>query len=116
MAASIVAPPSVLRPPVVGKPWQLACWLILTIAALFVTWGARTRRRAPGRLAYAVGLLVVLVLAAIAMSACGCGGGTTSGGGNSGTPPGTYPLTVTGSYNSGTTTVNHTMMLTLTVR
>jgi len=42
--------------------------------------------------------------------------GTASGGGNSGTPPGTYPLTVTGSYNSGTTTVNHTTMLTLTVR
>ena len=115
-AASIVALPSVLRPPVVGKPWQLACWLVLAIAALLVTWDARARRRAPGRLAYAVGLLVVLVLGAIAMSACGGGGGTTSGGGNSGTPPGTYPLTVTGSYNSGTTTVNHTTMLTLTVR
>jgi len=38
------------------------------------------------------------------------------GGGNSGTTPGVYTLTVTGTYASGSTTLTHSLNLTLTVR
>jgi len=53
----------------------------------------------------ASGLLLTLALA-------GCGGGTPS---NPGTPAGTYTLTVTGSMGSGSATLSHSVMLTLTV-
>jgi len=47
------------------------------------------------------------------MSACG-GGNSSSGGG--GTPAGTYTLTVTGSFTSGSTTLTHNTKLTLVVQ
>ncbi len=58
------------------------------------------------------------MLALLLWAACGGGGG---GGGpvsppaNAGTPAGTYPLTVMGTYTSSTSTAQHSMKLTLTV-
>ena len=57
----------------------------------------------------------VAALALMLWAACGGGGGGPTGPSNPGTPVGTYPLTVTGSVTSGSTTVTNTMALTLTV-
>jgi hypothetical protein len=66
------------------------------------------------RLGLASAVLFVAMLAAISMP--GCGGGTGNPGPQKqGTPAGTYPITVTGTVTSGTTTTTHNIKLTLTV-
>ena len=50
---------------------------------------------------------------AITWSACGGSSGSTGGGG---TTAGTYNLTVTGTFTSGSTALNHTTKLTLVVQ
>jgi hypothetical protein len=73
---------------------------------------AIARRKLPGEsrwlslmVALAAGFLLTLALA-------GCGGTVTS---NPGTPAGTYTLTVTGTTGSGTSTLSHSVILTLNV-
>ncbi|MGH9406855.1 MAG: hypothetical protein ACRD3D_13590 [Terriglobia bacterium] len=66
----------------------------------------------------ALALSAVLMLA-LGFAACGGGGGSSGSGGithNAGTPTGTYNLVVTGTATSGTTTVNHSVSLTLQVQ
>jgi hypothetical protein len=58
---------------------------------------------------FALGLLVVV---GIAMASCGGGGG---GGGSPATQPGTYPITVSGNFTSGSTTLTRSTNLTLVV-
>jgi hypothetical protein len=84
--------------------------LALVLAAM--AW-AIVRRNQPGvsrwqstMVPLASGLLLTLALA-------GCGGGGTKH--NPGTPAGTYPLTVTGTTGSGSSTLSHSVTLTLTV-
>jgi hypothetical protein len=90
-----------------------AGWLFVAVpVALFSSLIAYGRKRplpVIHPLAFACLLLVVTVL-----SSCGSGGGGNHGG--TGTPPGTYPLTVTGTFNSGSTTLNHSTTLTLVVQ
>jgi hypothetical protein len=57
--------------------------------------------------------LASLLLFVMTFSSCGGGGGGSHGGG--GTPAGTYTLTVTGTFNSGSTTLSHATNLTLVV-
>jgi hypothetical protein len=60
--------------------------------------------------------LVVVCLLSIAITLCSCGGGSGGNRGGGGTPAGTYNLTVTGTFSSGsTTTLTHSAKLTLVV-
>jgi VCBS repeat-containing protein len=66
------------------------------------------------------GRAVLLPLAAgllLAVMATTCGGGGGGGGGstNPGTPAGSYALTVTGTFGSGSTALSHSIALTLSV-
>jgi len=57
-----------------------------------------------------VSLLMLTICIGLALAACGGGGGSKPG-----TPTGTYSLTVTGTFNSGSTTLAHNTNLTLVV-
>jgi hypothetical protein len=57
----------------------------------------------------------ILLGVAMAMTACGGGGSTTSPLGG-GTPAGSYTITVTGTAASGATTLTHNTKLTLVVQ
>jgi uncharacterized repeat protein (TIGR03803 family) len=61
--------------------------------------------------------LLFLFLVAIGSTMLACGGGNgSSGGGGGGTPAGTYSLTVTGTFTSGSTVLKHAVPLTLIVQ
>ena len=89
---------------------------MLALALAAMAW-AIGRRNQPGvsrwrsiMVPLASGLLLTLALA-------GCGGGGTSANvtPNPGTPAGTYPLTVTGTAGSGSSTLSHSVTFMLTV-
>jgi hypothetical protein len=102
------------RPPYGGATarfaWsETACGLLgLGISMSFSGW----RRQRRQGLAYGLALLCLLSIG-VTLSACG-GGSSSSGGG--GTQPGTYNLTVAGSFSSGSTTLTHNIKLTLVVQ
>lgn len=61
---------------------------------------------------------LVMVLALLLVSVQGCGGnsgGSSSGGGSTGTPAGTYTITITGTTSAGNTTITHNVLVKLTV-
>jgi hypothetical protein len=61
--------------------------------------------------------LAIALLAGLALTLTSCGGGSSSGGGGgSGTQAGNYTISVTGSFNTGSTNLAHTTNLTLVVR
>ncbi len=60
--------------------------------------------------------LGLTLLVCVGLTLTSCGGGSGSGGGGSGTQAGTYTLTVTGSFNSGSTNLTHVAKLTLVVK
>jgi hypothetical protein len=60
---------------------------------------------------WAYGFAFLLIFCAGLMSACGSGGG-----GNQGTPAGTYPLVVSGTFTSGSTSLTHKVNLNLVVQ
>jgi hypothetical protein len=108
-APSAIAPRTLPQPRLPGPP----ALLLLAVLLACVAWTLRASRqvRASRRTVFlplAVGLLLALALA-------GCGAGSTGGNSNHGTPPGTYPLTVTGTVGSGSTVLSHSVTLTLTV-
>ena len=88
-----------------------AAWLSVVVFVLllgsFVAHGRKRPLPLARPLTFGCLLLVVLVL-----SSCG-GGGNHSG---TGTPAGTYTLTVTGTFNFGSTTLTHDTILTLVVQ
>jgi len=92
--------------------------VMLMLAALLaaVAWLIREWREegaSRGRAALvplAAGLLLALV-----MTTCGGGGGGGGGSSNPGTPAGSYTLTVTGTFGSGSTALSHSITLTLNV-
>ena len=96
-------------PPLLPGPSTLAMLAVLLAGITQAVRGYRhlgaTRRVA--FLTLAAGLLLALALA-------GCGGGPTPPS-NPGTPPGTYSLTVTGSFGSGSSALSHSVTLTLKV-
>lgn len=73
--------------------------------------GGRSRKRR-GQLLYGLAFLYMLAIS-INMSACG---GNAPGNGGGGTPAGTYNLTVTGTFTSGSTTLTHATKFTLVVK
>ncbi|PYV27955.1 MAG: hypothetical protein DMG24_03300 [Acidobacteria bacterium] len=105
--------------------WPLIPKLLLSLIALAVlsTLGC-TFRAWRGRAVLGMrpglqsALFSLLLLGALAMPACGGGGGSIGGGGspsNPGTPAGTYTLTVSASSTSGSTTLTHDIKLTLKI-
>jgi uncharacterized repeat protein (TIGR03803 family) len=95
---------------------RLALWLALPgLSGLVLLSGSvRCRRRVSGMLY----VLALLCLLSVGITWSGCGGGSSSsgGGGGSGTQVGTYTITVTGAFTSGSTTLTHNTKLTLVVQ
>jgi hypothetical protein len=56
------------------------------------------------------------VLVCFGMTVTACGGGSGGSGGSTGTQAGTYTITTSGSFTSGSTTLTHTTKLTLVVQ
>jgi len=131
VTVSTTAPSSALRDPGPARPalpnrgWPhgsplllLVLLAALTVAALGARPGRERRILVGGRSALprepkglpylAAALLVILTWAA-------CGGGGGGGAHNPGTPAGSYTLTVTATYTSGSTSLQHTLTLPLTV-
>jgi hypothetical protein len=88
---------------------RIALWLTFSGLPAVVLLGTGRKRR--GRAICGVLLLGVLLLVMM-WSACGGGSGSSGGGG---TPTGTYTLTVTGTYSSGSANLAHSAKLTLVV-
>jgi hypothetical protein len=88
-------------------------YLIAELLALLLLVGLLVSCKGRPRLAYGLALLVFLSSVAM-MSACG--GGNTVNNPKQGTPPGTYPLVVSGSFTSGSTKLTHSANLTLVVQ
>jgi hypothetical protein len=92
---------------------MLALWLAFSGLPGLVLLGSRPRKR-HGRLFYGVALLCVLFMT-MTWSACG-GGSSSMGTGGSGTPAGTYNLTVVGTFSSGSANLVHSTKLMLVVQ
>jgi sugar lactone lactonase YvrE len=113
-APSFSAPRSRHLPP--ARP--LAPWprnlMVLALLLTGAAWAVRNWGH-PGlsRLRTALVALALAMLLTLAMAACG--GGGSSAPSNPGTPPGTYTITVTGSFGSGSSPLTHSVKLTLTV-
>jgi hypothetical protein len=91
---------------------SLALWLAFSGLPGLVLLGGRLRKR-HGRLLYGA-ILSCVLFAGMMFSACG--GGSTMGSGGSGTPAGTYNLTVVGTFSSGSANLVHSAKLTLVVQ
>jgi hypothetical protein len=59
--------------------------------------------------------LIALICFGLTMTSCG-GSSSNGGGGSAGTQAGSYTITVTGSFTSGSTTLTHSTKLTLIVQ
>jgi hypothetical protein len=96
---------------------KLAVWAAFSglpgIALVGVCGGWSRKRR--GRILHGLAMLCLLS-AGMAMSACGSGSSNKGNGNTDGTPVGTYNLTLTGSFTSGSTSLAHTSKLTLVVQ
>jgi hypothetical protein len=115
-------------PPVVGtRPLGLGCLVLLAllamvglsrrgVAAFSDRYGGRALLRCPraGWIRAPGIVLATVLLLTLVWTACG-GGGPSGPVHVPGTPTGSYALTVTATYTSGSTTVAHTTGLTLTV-
>ena len=100
---------ALMRPGGPGRAGEwVALWLALSGWPGLVLCGSRGRKRLE-RAVYGLLLLCALSLVMV-WSACG---GSSSGGG--GTSPGTYTLTMTGTYSTGSTNLVHSANLTLVV-
>jgi hypothetical protein len=101
------------RPPYGGRLSWFAFSGTLALAMLLgsANW---LRQRRP-LILYGLAFLCLLSIG-VTMSACGGGSGGGGSGSSGGTEAGTYNLTVTGTFTSGSTTLTRTAKLTLVVR
>jgi uncharacterized protein len=90
---------------------MLALWLALSGVFGMVMLPRFGPRRGPSRSCVFYGIMLVGVVSLLLMILA-CGGGN----GGSTTPTGTYQLTVTGTYTSGSATLTHNVQLTLVVQ
>jgi hypothetical protein len=86
--------------------------LASALLGLILLWFVRRRKE---RVSFAYVGAAFLVCLLLTLSACG-GGSSSGGGGQPGTTAGTYTLTVTATFSSGTTTLTHQTNLTLVVQ
>jgi hypothetical protein len=113
--APSVSPPSFRPiPPVPPLFQRLQVLLLLALVRVAMRWRVRSQKQTASRWRCATLLLATLLLLILALTGCGGGGG---GGGafNAGTPAGTYTLTVIGTSGSGSSTLSHSVPLTLKV-
>lgn len=98
-------------PPALGR---LALWLTLSglSGLLLLGSGGRLRKR-QGRLFYALAFFFV---SSLGVTFSACGGSSSTGNNGSATPAGTYNLTVTGTFTSGSAMLTHATKLTLVVQ
>lgn len=94
-----------VRPTIAPGNGTWMAWLSFGMVLLFLRYRRLQWRRGAA--------LACILSAFIFMPACGGGGGGGNGGG--GTQGGTYPLTVTATYTSGSTKLSHTAQFTLIV-
>jgi hypothetical protein len=114
-AASCLPPHNPIPPPPPARPWLL--WTMGLLASGSLAQAVRRRGRRGERRRMAASVFAALVLAMLALAACGGGGGAAAPQpANSGTPAGTYSLTVTGKCTSCSTALSHSVGLTLTVQ
>jgi hypothetical protein len=81
--------------------------MALLVLASLIGW----RRERSRRWIYGTAFLCLF---AVGLAITGCGGSTS--GGTTGTPAGSYDLTVTGTFKSGSTTLSHATKVTLVVQ
>ena len=95
---------------------MFASWSVLsgTLGLATLTSLAGWRRKRLPRLLYGLAFLCLLSIE-LTISACG-GGGSSSSSGGGGAQAGTYNLTVTGTFTSGSTNLTHKTNLTLVVQ
>jgi hypothetical protein len=102
---------AVKRSPFSNAGRWLACGVFgLPLLVSMAGVGVRRHRTRVVRLTF----LLLMTSAMLLLPACG-GGNGGGGGSGSGTPAGTYQLTVAGKYTAGGTTLTHTATLTLVV-
>ena len=110
-------PPGISQP--VALPWLPALWALAMLAALSaVAAAAAYLPRQDHRLRLSKLMLAATMLALLVWAACGGGGGFVSNPASTGTPPGTYSLTVTATYTGtpGTSaSLTHSTTFTLKV-
>ncbi len=104
------SPPSTSHVPLWMASSGLSSLVLLGCASTRV----RSRKRLLAAL-LALGLVSVIVIASACGGGSNGGGNGGGGGGGGGTPSGTYPITVTAGFSSGSTTLNHSTTLTLIV-
>lgn len=94
---------------------QFVLWLAFCGLSGLVLWSGRSSRSRGrhGRLLRGLALTCMLTLV---LTWSACGGGSSSSSGSPGTPPGTYSLTLTGTYKSNAAALTQTANLTLIVQ
>lgn len=121
-APSVGAPrPNPLPPMAPLQSWPWLPWIVAL--AVLGSLGRATRawvqpgvgRGRAGFVSLVALLLLMAAVAACGGSAGGGGGGNNPLGSSSGTPAGTYTLTATGTFTSGSTVLSHSVNLTLNV-
>jgi hypothetical protein len=114
-AASGLPPHIPIAPPLLPQPWLL--WTMGLLASGSLAGAVRKRDTSGERGRAATTAFAALVLVMLALAACGGGGGATAPQpAISGTPAGTYSLTITGTCTSCSTALSHFVGLTLTVQ
>jgi hypothetical protein len=118
-APSLGMPRHYPLPPI--RPARRWPWLLWTMALVgwgSLAWAIQGRvHPGAGRKRAASATFAVLLLVMLAMPACGGGGsGQVTPPNSPGTPPGTYALTVTGTCSLGSTSLSHSVNLTLQVQ
>jgi hypothetical protein len=108
-AASAVATPPASGPSA-NDPFGFWVAFSGTLGLALLLRMTRHRREWRPQLLYG---LTLLCLFSVGVTMSSCGGASSSSGG---TPAGTYPVTVRGSFTSGSTTLTHNTKLTLVVQ
>jgi len=113
-AASCLPPHNSIPPPPQPRPWLL--WTMGLLASGSLAQAVRSRDARGERRRTATTAFAALVLVMLALAACGGGGATAPQPANSGTPAGTYSLTITGTCTSCSTALRHSVSLSLIVQ
>jgi hypothetical protein len=111
-ACAGIPPPSVQMRP---TTYRGTSFFVLTLAVMIPTLALGFVIRQKGTLWRPAFSSVILISASVVLVSCGGGSSTTSGG-NPGTPPGKYTISVSGSAGSASTSTTHSVNLTLVVQ
>jgi len=96
-------------------PGRMNTRILLVLLGMAVLAGLLGWRREPGFRWAPLFAAGVVLWAALTITSCG-GGSSGGGGGNPGTLAGTYTISVSGTFTSGSTTLTHSTGLTLVVK